>query len=414
MLSQPEETLAGTGDLKGVRIIVVLGHFILGGAERQALLLARHLFHDLGADLEVWGTGEPGRVSQLCTDHGIPWRTAPVPVPWSPRVVTRIRNLASFTRALRRARPDVILPFMFYPSLASGIVWRLAGARVCIWNQRCEGRDRAGRIAEKLGTLLTRQFVANSALGRDFLVDTLGVSPSAVNVIYNGVQLQPSQLDRAQWRKHLGVDDDTFLACMVANLHQFKDHETLLRAWRIVVNQMNAMKREAVLLLAGAFFATEKPLKSLAFDLKLDRSVQFLGGVKDISGLLGAVDLGVHSSVNEGVPNGVLECMAAGLAVTGTDYPGLREALGKEGYRFLAPAFDPRALASQIILLASNDELRSQAGAANRLRIDAEFPPVMMYQKMVSLIAEGLRFGKGRAIDRHGQAFNIHVSEKSS
>jgi glycosyltransferase involved in cell wall biosynthesis len=178
---------------------------------------------------------------------------------------------------------------------------------------------------------------------------------------------------------------------MVANLQRFKDHITLLKAWRVVVDRLASEGREAVLLLAGRFDDTPLNLKALAYDLELGRSVRFLGSVKDVSGLLGAVDLGVHSSVNEGCPNGVLECMAAGLAVAGTDYPGILEAVGAEGYAHLAPPGDAEALAERIIKLALDPTARRAAGSANRLRIENEFPPWNMYQKVLSVIAEGLR-----------------------
>jgi glycosyltransferase involved in cell wall biosynthesis len=378
------------GDLRDAHIIFVLANFNLGGAERQALLLARHLIQEQGARVEFWAAGKPGRVSELCEEYNIPWRSAPIPLPWSSHPLTQIKRLAKFAMTLRRARPDVLLPYIFLPSAVCGIVWRFTGARVCIWNQRCEGRDRLSRASEKLAIWFTRCFVANSKLGAEFMFKELGVKHTPIHVIYNGVELQAPEWDRAGWRGHLGVTDDCFLACMVANLHAFKDHVTLLKAWRIVVDRLSAENRHAVLLLAGGFFETEPGLKALAFDLKLGKSVRFLGSVKDISGLLGAIDLGVHSSVNEGVPNGVLECMAAGLAVTGTDYPGICEAVGEDGYKFLAPPFDAESLAEQIIALALNPELRREAGAANRRRIETVFPPRKMNQKMVSLIAEGL------------------------
>jgi glycosyltransferase involved in cell wall biosynthesis len=395
-----ESSVGTNGSLRNRRIIFVIATFTLGGAERQALLLARHLAHDLGAKVEFWGQGKYDRTAELCDEYGIMWRSVPIPLPWSDRPLTQFRHLARFALVLRRARPDVILPFMFFPSAACGILWRFTGAQVCIWNQRCEGRDRIKGVAEKLAIRFTRNFVANSKLGADFLVKTLGVNPKQVNVIYNGVELKARQWDRTQWREYLGVTDDCFLACMVANLHEFKDHTTLLKAWRIVVDRLRSMNRDAVLLLAGAFYGSQFNVKALAFDLKLGKSVRFLGGVKDVSGLLGAVDLGIHSSVNEGVPNGVLECMAAGLAVTGTDYDGIREALGEEGRKFLAPPFDAEALADQIMVLALNPELRRKAGAANRHRIETEFPPQKMHQKMVSLIEQNLQ-NSSRTLSNH-------------
>jgi glycosyltransferase involved in cell wall biosynthesis len=377
--------------LKGARVIIVIGPLDLGGAERQATLLARHLVHEQGAHVEVWGYGEPGRAAELCDEYGVAWRSAPVPLPWSHNRLVQLKRLLAFARALRAAKPDVIIPFMFFQSVACGLVWRLTGARAYVWNQRCEGRDRLGRRAERLAIRLTPYFIANSEHGAGFLVNTLGVPEDRVRVVYNGVRLLPPRQDVSTWREQLGVGDDCFLACMVANLQPFKDHETLLKAWRIVVDRLRAEGRDAVLLLAGQFFETHLNLKALAYDLDLGRSVRFLGQVKDITGMLSVVDLGIHSSVNEGVPNGILECMAAGLPVAGTDYPGIREAVGPQGYEYLAPPRDAAALAERILALAHDPEARRRAGAANRRRIETEFAPSKMFAETLSVIAEAMR-----------------------
>jgi len=266
----------------------------------------------------------------------------------------------------------------------------MTGASTCLWNQRCEGLDRLGRWAEKLAIRFTPAFIANSQYGADFLVKTLGVDPNAVRVVHNGVSLPPRQWNRETWRQHLGVDDACFLACMVANLSIFKDHVTLLKAWRIVVSYFEPRNEHPVLLLAGRSDGTEHELIRIVSELELGNSVRFLGQVKDISGLLGSVDLGVLSSASEGCPNAVLECMAAGLAIAGTDCPGIREAVGPQGYEFLAPCRNPDALAERIIALALDPEVRRRAGAVNRLRIETEFHPHKMYKETISLIARGV------------------------
>ena len=154
-----------------------------------------------------------------------------------------------------------------------------------------------------------------------------------------------------------GIDDRTLVGCMVGNLHQYKDHETLLRAWRIVVEELRIQGLCSVLLLAGRFENTHEKLKALALNLELGRNVRFLGSVNEISELLASVDLGVFSSRNEGCPNGVLECMASGLAVAATDIPGTRDALGEEGQSMLTPPGDHMALAANIVRLLCDADL---------------------------------------------------------
>ena len=64
--------------LAGKKIIFVLGSFKLGGAERQALFLAQYLIEHEKAKTEVWGIGEPGPVSLMCEDSGIPCKNIPL------------------------------------------------------------------------------------------------------------------------------------------------------------------------------------------------------------------------------------------------------------------------------------------------------------------------------------------------
>jgi glycosyltransferase involved in cell wall biosynthesis len=93
--------------------------------------------------------------------------------------------------------------------------------------------------------------------------------------------------------------------------------------------------------------------------------LRVLGDVDDVSGLLGAVDLAVFSSRSECLGRGATEPMFAGLAVAGTDIPGIREAVGEAGESFLAAPGDAAGLAEAILRLAGDPDLRARVGAAN-------------------------------------------------
>src|ERR1051325_2477719 len=329
---------SGKAALEGRRVIIVLTELELGGAEREAAVVAGFLARGQRAPVEGWGVfGQPGRVAKLCEEYGIPWRLTPWP--WSDKRSERLKRMAQFAWTLRRARPDVLLPYLIFPNVICGQVWRLTGARTCIWTQRDEGIGRMPR-AERRAASQVPLFISNSQAGANFLTEKLGAKRERVRVIHNGVTLAPIKADRDDWRRELALSEDTFAACMVANLTQYKDHDTLLRAWRLVVDAMESEGRSAVLLLAGRLDSsdsTHHAVKALAYDLELGKSVRFLGQVLDLSGLLGAIEIGVFSSRSEGIPNGVLECMAAGLAVAGTDIIGISEAVGPSGQPYLAP-----------------------------------------------------------------------------
>jgi len=304
--------------------------------------------------------------------------------------MSTLRSLTRLAWALRRARPDVILPYTMRPNVLCGLLWCLAGARLCVWNQRDAGLQRMGPRLERHAVARVPLFVANSLPARDFLVNELGLAADRVRLVSNGVELAPPLESRAGWRRRLGLGERDFAACMVANLHPFKDHATLLRAWRSVVDAEAGLGGRAVLLLAGKPFRPVAPLEALATDLGVAGHVRFLGQVIDVAGLLAACDVAVLSSPREGMPNAVLEAMASGRAVAGTDNPGMRGVVGPAGVRFLAPPGDAPALAERILWLARDPTLRARIGETHRRRVAAEFSPERMCREMAALLEDGL------------------------
>lgn len=374
-----------TSPLAGKRILFIFNALHLGGAERQALLLAHALQEQHQAQVEFWGFREAGRAADLCDEYGIPWRL--VPFRWAYNKVERLGNLIRLAVRLRAARPDIIMPYTMLPNVVCGLVWRFSGAKTCIWNQRDEGRDRFQPIIERWATRLTPHFISNSHHGTDFLAQAVGVNREKITVIYNGVTLPTAEVDHAAWRKQLGVNDDSLLVCMVANLTRYKDHATLLRAWRLVMDQMQETAQEAILLLAGRPDDATDALKALAYDLELGRTVRFLGQVDDIAGFLGAMDLAVFSSYLEGVPNGILECMAAGLPVVATDIPGIREALGEGNLSYLVDPQNEKKLAQQIISFLRDPALRHKFTVLNSERVRTVFQPEKMCAETTRFLA---------------------------
>jgi glycosyltransferase involved in cell wall biosynthesis len=260
---------------------------------------------------------------------------------------------------------------------------------VCIWNQRSDGSDAdalnitySARLAARLATA----FVSNSVAGERFLKRRFNVAGEHSHVVHNGVRLAPPARSPEQWRESLGVDRRTFVATMVANLHPPKDHATLLRAWRIVVERLAGSGRSVLLALAGRPVSTHMMLRHLTEELELEGSVRFLGAVEDVNGLLHASDLAVFSSLYEGMPNGVLESMAAGLVVVSTDLPGVRDAVGPEGGEWLVPIADPVALAEKILVLIGEEALRTSLGERNRRRVTMEFNETTMADRYAAIV----------------------------
>lgn len=356
---------SASSNLAGKRIVFVLAWSVLGGAERSALSTAEHLLEEIGADVSVLAlTSEDGRARGLFSARGIPWHT--LPTDWHGGRFDKARQLGSLTARLRAMRPDVLLPYTSRPNVLCGLIWRATGASLSIWNQQDVGR--ATKFGPRLTSFAVRRtplFVANSEAAKDFLVAEVKAPAKRVHVVLEGAG-RPIDLDglRDPWRAGLGIDDGVPVVSMLAHLHPVKDHATLLRAWRIVLDERGA--DGPVLLLAGRPSGSEDALKALAFDLELGRSVRFLGEVEDVEGMLAASDVAVLSSRSESRPHALLESAAAGLPIAATNVPGISGEVGAHQVPYLFPPGNADRLAAVLVQLISNPPLREALGRENR------------------------------------------------
>jgi glycosyltransferase involved in cell wall biosynthesis len=375
--------------LKGKRILFFLPGLELGGAERQALFLARHL-KKLGCDIRVWGNNAPGLASEMLQAMGIPWKI--MPSSWPCRKQHYFRSLwrvLKTVRALRIERPDVILNYCPRPCISSGLAWRLTPVQACIWGQR-DTDDLRGDLADKVAYRLSSAVVCNARHEFEYLTKTLGKTKAPVFIIHNGLELSDYNKTQKEWRKSLGIPEDATVATMVANFRYQKDHPTLLHAWNQVLSKINTQQTHLYLLLAGAHQESFQEVLQLADELELLDTVQFLCQVTDIPGLLAACDIGILTTLHEGLSNSVLEYMASGLPVVASDIPGNREALGGYFDEQLYRPGDVQELTNKISAMIHSPERRQTLGTFNQRRAKLEFSIETMCNLMTEIISNNL------------------------
>jgi glycosyltransferase involved in cell wall biosynthesis len=375
-------------------MLVVIGTLAhMGGAERQGIYLVDHLKR-IGADVEVLAFEEGSIIRRQLDDMGVRARAFSYYFRW-PKA-KRARALFLLGRLIRHeVKPDALLPFVGIHSKTIAQVWPYTNAQFCWWNQQDEGRDLTGtpveaRILRKVSTINS-----NSFAGRDFLATTYGLSPDSIHVYNNGTPLPATVPQQGTWRERLRLGNRKIVS-MIANVTAYKDHATLIDAWPTVMSSFEGESKPA-LLIAGHLRERETAdaLKIRAFERGLSADdVRFLGAIEDVPALLADSDLVVHSSVTEGCPNAVCEAMATERAVVATDIPGTRQALGESGARWLARPRDPEDLATKIVMLLENDELRAAEAQRNRKRIASDFT----IDSMNAFFQREIERGLGRAL----------------
>jgi len=364
-------------------VLMFLRSLEIGGAQTHACMLAEHLKQSGEFDVQVWTFHPQGLIGEILQEKGIEIVRVPE---IGNGIAAKVWGLLRLVRMARKARPTILVPLCDYPNKLWGAIWEFTGARACVWNQLDEGREITGKFLEKRSLKRSSVFVANSEEGKKFLKQRFKIQDHRIRIIYNGIHLEKEELDRPGWRKRLGVPENAFLAVMVANYTKFKDHPTLLKAWRIVVQRL-PKENPPILVLVGNLRLTESSLRTQAADLGLADSVVFFGQVKDLSGLLHACDLGVFSSKHEGMPYAVLDCMLARIPIVATGITGIREALGAH-YPYLVPPDDPEQLAEQILARISAPQHDGEWVEANYQRVTRLFSPEAMGKNYEALFAE--------------------------
>lgn len=118
------------------------------------------------------------------------------------------------------------------------------------------------------------------------------------------------------------------------------------------------------------------------------RLVVWLGHVSDMPDLLNTVDAVVLPSYREGLPKGLIEAAACGVALITTDVPGCREVVTHEVDGLLVPAKDSHALAAAIRRLQLDAPLRVRLGNAARAKAMQHFDEQLVIRSTIAVYEE--------------------------
>ncbi|MDH1056791.1 glycosyltransferase [Aquipseudomonas alcaligenes] len=175
-----------------------------------------------------------------------------------------------------------------------------------------------------------------------------------IETLYNRIDIaavQAEQISREAARAHLGLPQGAWVVGNVGRLHPDKDQATLIRGFAQALPQLPA---GSLLAIMGSG-KLEASLKHLAAELGVTESVRFLGQVAGGRRYFKAFDLFALSSDHEPFGMVLLEAMAAGVPVIGTDCGGGREVVQGAGELF--PLGDAAALAGALQRQAQNRDL---------------------------------------------------------
>jgi glycosyltransferase involved in cell wall biosynthesis len=139
------------------------------------------------------------------------------------------------------------------------------------------------------------------------------------------------------------IPTDAFVVGTVGRLTYQKGQKFLVEAMPMVLKEFP----RTVLLIVGDGPAGNE-LRGLVKQRGIDDRIIFTGSRRDVPEMLAAMDIFVFPSLWEGLPNALVEAMAARKPIIATDIKPNREVLGSEQAGVFVPCEDSAAIAAAI------------------------------------------------------------------
>lgn len=215
----------------------------------------------------------------------------------------------------------------------------------------------------KLMTQLAKNFDRFVVLTNDNLTEWNGKN---VIVISNPLSFYPEQSSNLESKTVIAVGKQSFQ----------KGFDRLLKSW----SQVHEKHPDWNLEIYGKYDAAQR-LDVLASELNVANSVRFFETEKNIQAKYLASSIYVMSSRFEGFGMVLTEAMACGVPCVSFDCPcGPSDIIKNKEDGFLVPNGDSNALASKIIALIENEELRKTMGQKAKVNVKRYLPEVICQQ----------------------------------
>lgn len=226
------------------KVLFVIGSLSTGGAERH-LCLVLPLLKGKGFDVSVFCLTQKGELSPQLEKQGIDVFTPNLGNTRGKlvRIFKAFKVFFSLKKHIKDIKPDVVHMFLPESYLLGGFCSfffpkiKFAMSRRSLNNYQkkypCIAKIERFLHRRMAGLLGNSQAVANQLAEEGAPKDRLGL-------IYNGIEFDKYQLNqtKSEIRKKIGLEDDSLVLVMVANLFYYKGHADLFKALELVKDRM--------------------------------------------------------------------------------------------------------------------------------------------------------------------------------
>lgn len=206
------------------------------------------------------------------------------------------------------------------------------------------------------------KFIALSELHKKFLIESEKIPADKLEVINNGIDIGIFEEYKTE------KSDKELIIGTVAALRPEKAHDRFLKAAKIVLKKCPNVQFQII-----GDGPERNNLETMARNLKIEKSIEFLGFRNDIPELMHNLDIFVLTSVYEVFPMSILEAMAAGKPVVATNVGSVSDIIINGETGFIVNNGHVDGIAKRIVRLLRDDKLRNQMGETSNDRVKKYF-----------------------------------------
>jgi glycosyltransferase involved in cell wall biosynthesis len=324
-----------------IRIAYLITDLDVGGAENNLVALALGLDRSR-YEVHVATLKPAGTLAERLRAAGIPVFDLRM------RGKASVLAFVRLVRWLREVKPDILHTWLFHANFLGRLATLFARVPAVVSSIRVAEPRRSHLFLDRITQRRADVMLVNSQSLRDYEV-AHGIEPERLHVIPNAVDVE-----RFRIAHRAKLDTRVLIVLFIGRLDRQKGVGVLLEA----AAELSKRRRDFRFVIAGDG-PERAPLMMEAARLQL-ANVEFLGFRTDVPELLADADVFVLPSRWEGMPNVVLEAMAAGCPVVATRVTGTVDLVADGVNGLLVPPDDAPRLAGGIERLADDGTLREQ------------------------------------------------------
>ncbi|MDD5521699.1 MAG: glycosyltransferase [Kiritimatiellae bacterium] len=270
-----------------------------------------------------------------------------------------IHGFVHVYREMKRWNPHIVQTLLPSSDMIGRSLGWLARVPVIVSSVRGRNVDKPWwqRWLDRRTAGLADRVIFNTEDTIPFSLAHEGVIREQVIYIPNGVEKSvPGKLP-GETRRELGIPEKSRVIGAVGRLHPSKGHKDLIAVFARLAEEMP----DIYLLLVGDG-ELRLELEEQAGICNFGNRILFAGCRPDIADLLSIMDVFVHPSHWEGMPNALMEAMAAGRPIVASGIDGIKALIVDGETGLLVNPGDNEELVSQLRRLLIDRDLASNLG----------------------------------------------------